>query len=664
MIDTIPFSKVLPSDFEPHFNQGIALAKTKVEAIKNNPKPADFYNTIEALETCSEELDLSASLFSNLLALSTNDELQALAPKLLPQLASFSNDIHLDPKLFERVKAVVDFKPTLTQEEAMLLKKTYRGFVRNGALLKGDDREQLRTIDERLAELGHLFSQNVLKATAQYELVVTDPQRLKGIPEDACEAAQSLAEKKSKHGQWIFTLQMPSYQPVLQYAEDRLLRKELWHAYNAKANGGDLDNKPILMELVRLRHKRARILGYASHAAFVLEERMATSTQKVTQFLEELRKTYLPAAKKDLEELSQLSQHPVKPWDVAFLSEKLKKKKFDLDDEILKEYFPLDQVVSGAFEHATRLYGLEFKVRNDIEVYDPEVKVYEVNDTNSGQLIGLLYTDFFPRDNKQGGAWMSTFKDQGLMGGKIQRPHVLISCNFPRPSSTKPSLLNLDHVRTLFHEFGHALHGLLSQCKYRSLGGPNVYWDFVELPSQIMENFIRERASLELFAKHYSSQEIIPDSLIKKIEDSSNFMSGWQGLRQINFGFLDFGWHATLADPDALLDPALVEQIEERATRESRLFDHPEGTLISSHFSHIFAGGYSAGYYSYKWAEVLDADAFEYFKTKGIFNREVASLFRKNILEKGGTQNPMDLYIAFRGREPDPSALLRRQGLS
>lgn len=666
-----PFDQLKKEHYRPALDIAIADAKKNLESVRSENAEPTFENTIVALETASDEVGRVSSIFFNMLHADTDDELQAMAQEISPKLASFSSDVLLDGALFARVKAVYDSENLaqandtceLNVEQRRLVEKHYRDFARNGALLDEEKKSRLREIDQELAKLGPQYSDNVLKATNAFSMVIEKPEDLQGLPESAIEAAAAAAKEEGHDGKWLITLQAPSYVPFMTYASNRRLRERLWRAYNSRSFGDAFDNQETLKKIVRLRHERARLLGYKTHAHFVLEERMAESPEKVTAFLNRIVEKARPAAQRDLDAVKKLraeleGSDEILPWDYSYFSEKLKLKLHDFDEEQLRPYFKLENVVAGVFEHARRLYGLVFKEVSGIPTYHPDVKTYEVVNEDSGRFIGLFYADFFPRPSKQGGAWMTSFREQGLQFGEVLRPHVSIVCNFTKPTSTKPSLLSFDEVRTLFHEFGHALHGLLSDCTYVSLAGTSVYWDFVELPSQIMENWTLEKEALDLFASHYQTGEKIPRELTEKIRATSRFQAGWMAMRQLNFGLLDMAWHAQ--DPSAIADVAAFEQA---ATAATRLLPPTEGTNMSASFSHIFSGGYSAGYYSYKWAEVLDADAFEFFKEKGLFNREVARKFRDNVLSRGGTEHPMELYKRFRGREPDPDALLRRDGL-
>lgn len=661
----IPFDKIKTEHFLPAIEEGLKIAKANLEVLKSNAQAPSFENTMLGLETLSEKLDLAAEIYFNLLSAEADEKMHELAKEISPKLAEFSNDVALDAVVFAKIKDLHDRKTALglNPEQLRLLEKSYRSFVRNGALLTAEQKDKLRAIDQELSKLGPQFSENVLKSTYAFELVIKNINDLEGLPESAIDAAKMTAKAKGQDKAWIFTLEAPSYIAFVTYAKNRQLRERMSFAYATRGMNGELDNRPLLKRIACLRFERALLLGFETHADYVLQERMAESKSKVTHFLDRILKSSRPAAEKDMAEFKKLAHEldgitELRPWDVAYYSEKLKQKKFDLDEEELRPYFKLENVVDGAFELARKLYGLEFKPLSNIPVYHPDVKVFEVRDQKDNSLVGLFYADFFPRKTKKGGAWMTALREQGLFNGELRRPHVGIVCNFTKPTESKPSLLTHDEVRTLFHEFGHALHGLLSECTYRTLAGTNVFWDFVELPSQIMENWTTEKEALDLFAHHYESGEKIPEALTKKIKDSSTFLAASMSLRQLSYALLDMAYHSV--DPRGIDD---VEAFEEKVLEPARLLPRVKGTTASPAFSHIFAGGYSAGYYSYKWAEVLDADAFELFKEKGLFNREVAGQFRKHILSRGGTAHPMELYKNFRGREPDPDALLRRDGL-
>ncbi|WP_417350596.1 M3 family metallopeptidase [Flavobacterium alkalisoli] len=662
--DTAPFNGIKTEDFLPAFKEGIAEAKKEIDAIVNNPEAPGFSNTIEALSFSGNMLERTSSIFFNLHSAETNDEIQKTAMEVSPMLSEFSNDIRLNKELFARVKAVYDSKDSLdlTTEQATLLDKKYKSFARNGANLPEDKKTRLREIDKELSQLSLRFGENVLAETNAFTLHITDEKDLSGLPEGAIEAAREIAMGMEKEG-WVFTLDFPSYMPFMTYADNRDLRKKMALAFGAKGfQNNEFDNQEIVLQIVKLRHERANLLGYKSHADFVLEERMAESPEKVRSFLNDLLVKAKPAAQKEFTELSAFAKEldgldHLEKWDGAYYAEKLKQKLFNLDDEKLKPYFELDKVLNGAFTIAGKLYGISFTEVQDIDKYHKDVRTYEVRDEN-GDLTAIFYADFFPRKGKRNGAWMTSFKSQYIKDGVNERPHVSIVCNFTKPTETKPSLLTFNEVTTLFHEFGHALHGMLANTTYPNLSGTSVYWDFVELPSQIMENWCYEPEALELFAHHYKTGEVISMEYIEKIKESATFQEGMATLRQLSFGLLDMGWHAQ--DPAAIGD---VKSFEIEQFSPTQLYPDVQENAMSTAFSHIFQGGYSSGYYSYKWAEVLDADAFEYFQEKGIFDKETARKFKDNILSKGGTEHPMLLYKRFRGQEPKPEALLKRAGL-
>jgi len=662
--DTAPFSQIKNAHFKPAFEQAIANARAEIDTITANTEAPTFENTIEALEFAGQQLDRISSIFFNLNSAETNDVIQAIAQEVSPLLSEFGNDITLNEELFKRVKIVYENKNALvlTPEQQTLLDKKYKSFSRNGANLPENKKQQLRDIDKKLAKLKLTFGENVLAETNKYTLHITDEKDLAGLPDHAKEAAAQTAEEMGKQG-WVITLQYPSYIPFMTYADNRELRKKLAIASGAKGfQNNEHDNQKNVLEIAKLRHQRAQLLGYNTHAHFVLEERMAENPQKVEGFLQELLEKAKPAAKREFEELSAFAKKTddidqLQKWDSAYYTEKLKQERFDLDDEKLKPFFKLENVIEGAFTIASKLYGIKFTEVFDVDTYQEDVKTFRVKDTN-GHDIAIFYADFHPRPGKRGGAWMTSYKPQYVKDGKNERPHISIVCNFTKPGKTKPSLLTFNEVTTLFHEFGHALHGMLANTTYPSLSGTSVFWDFVELPSQILENWCYEKEALELFAKHYETGESLPMELIEKIKASFSFMEGMQTLRQLSFGLLDMGWHGS--DPSAIKD---VKTKEENAFGDTQLFPDIAENCMSTSFSHIFQGGYSSGYYSYKWAEVLDADAFAYFMEKGIFNSEVAAKFKEHILSKGGIEHPMTLYKRFRGKEPNPNALLKRAGL-
>ncbi len=662
--DTAPFSQIKNEDYIPAFDIAIEKTKAEIYAIINNSDKPTFENTIAAMAYSGMELDRISNIFFNLHSAETNDELDKIAQEVAPKLSKLANDITLNPQLFERVKAVYDQKDqlSLNGEQHTLLQKSYRDFVRNGALLSEEKKEILRQIDAELSVLKLKFGENVLAETNAYQLHITDEQDLVGLPEGAIEAARGLAEIQDKTG-WIFTLDYPSYIPFITYADNRTLRREIAIAAGRKAfQDNEYNNTENILKIVRLRFQRAQLLGYDTHAHFVLEERMAKQPANVEAFLNDLLHKAKPAAEQELQELRTFANNmhgiaQLEKWDTAYYSEKLKQEKFNLDDELLKPYFQLEKVMDGVFTIAHKLYNLHFHEIQHIDKYHEEVRTFEVTDHNQ-HLVAIFYADFFPRKGKRNGAWMTSFKPQYFKDGQHERPHISIVCNFTRPTATKPSLLTFNEVTTLFHEFGHALHGMLADTTYPTLSGTSVFWDFVELPSQIMENWCYEKEALELFAKHYQTGETIPMELIDKIKASASFMEGMATLRQLGFGLLDMGWHAQ--------DPTPVDNLkafESSCFASTQLLPDVTENAMSPSFSHIFNGGYSSGYYSYKWAEVLDADAFAYFQEKGVFNETVADKFKENILSKGGTEHPMTLYKRFRGKEPSVDALLKRAGL-
>lgn len=660
---TTPFSIIKNEHFKPAFEKAIELAKQEVDDIVNSNEAPSFENTLEALDFSGELLGRVSRIFFNLHSAETSDEIQEIANEVSPLLTEFSNDIGLNEPLFLRIKAVYEQKDNLklTPEQVTLLETNYKSFVRNGANLNDTDKETLRNIDKELSQTSLDFGQKVLAATNQYELHITNEQDLSGLPEGVKEAAQMTAKQKEKEG-WMFTLDFPSYYPFLTYSSNRALREELSKAYGSKTFKGDaLDNQKNVLKIVQLRYQRAKLLGYDSHAQFVLEEQMASSPEKVISFLNNLLQKSKPIAVEEHNKLASLAKEDgieqLQGWDGAYYSEKLKQQLYNLDDEKLKPYFKLENVINGAFAVANKLYGLTFKQVNHIDVYHPDVLTYEVNYQN-GDLAAVFYADFHPRPGKRNGAWMTTLNTQYMKDGVNNRPHVINVCNFTKPTDTKPSLLTFNEVTTLFHEFGHGLHGILANTTYPSLSGTSVYRDFVELPSQVLENWCYEEEALKLFAFHYETGEVIPMELVEKIKESANFMEATKMLRQLNFGMLDMSWHTE--NPDTIKN---VGEFEKQATAVTRIYPYVEETNFSSSFSHIFQGGYSAGYYSYKWAEVLDADAFEHFKNNGIFNPEIGEQFMEHILSKGGSEHPMVLYKRFRGQEPDNDALLKRAGL-
>ena len=661
---TAPFHLIKTEHYEPAILKGMEMHNEEIEAIINNPEQPTFHNTIVALERSGATLDRAATIFGNLLSAETSDELQAIAQRVMPQLSEHSNNISLNEKLFARIKAVYDSAEStqLNQEDRVLLDKTYDGFIRNGANLPEADKERFRQISSELSVLTLQFSQNNLNETNSYELPLTLEQ-LDGIPESVIEAYAQTAKEKDKEG-YVVTLHAPSLVPFLKYSRNRELRKQLYMAYNTQCiKDNENNNTEIVKKLVNLRLERAQLLGFQTAADYVLTKRMAENSLNVYQLLNQLLEAYTPTAHKEVAEVVALAKElededfELMPWDWAYYSEKLKEKRFNLNEEELRPYFELGKVIEGVFGLATRLYGITFKKNEKIPVYHPDVETYEVYDEDQ-ELLAILYTDFHPRTSKRSGAWMTSFKEQWKDENGNSRPHVSITMNFTKPSANKPALLTFSEVNTFLHEFGHALHGMFANTTYQSLSGTNVYWDFVELPSQIMENFAIEKEFLNTFAKHYQTNEPIPAEMIQRIVNASNFNVAYACLRQLSFGLLDMAWY-TRTEPFE----GDVRTYEKEAWAKTQLLPNVPEACMTVQFSHIMAGGYSAGYYSYKWAEVLDADAFSLFKEKGIFNKEVANSFRKHVLSKGGTEHPMTLYKRFRGQSPNIQALLKRNGI-
>lgn len=661
---TAPFNEIKNEHFIPAFQESIKQGEAEINAIVNNTATPTFENTVVALDRVGKLLGRTAGIFFNLMSAETSDELQQIAQEVSPLLTKFQNDISLNPVLFERVKAVYAQKEKLglNAEQQTLIENSYLNFIRQGANLSEEQKERFREISTELSQLTLKFGENVLKETNNYQLHVTDKNKLTGLPEGALEAASAKAKAENKEG-WIFDLNMPSYLPFMKNADNRELRKELYMAFNSRSfKGNEFDNQENVKKITALRLEMAKLLGYPNYAAYALERRMATNEAGVNKLLDDL---YQASFNKALQEKAEIQDYAkrngfageIMPWDWTYYSEKLKVEKFDLNDEMLKPYFELNKVTDGVFSLATQLFGITFKVNKEIPVYNEEVVPYEVFDAD-GKFLSVFYTDFHPRPGKQGGAWMNDFKGQWKENGTDSRPHVTIVMNFTRPTETKPALLTFDELETFMHEFGHALHGMLANSTYQSLSGTNVYRDFVELPSQIMENWAVEKEFLDQFASHYQTGEKIPASLVQKIVDAQNYLAGNLSIRQLSFGYLDMAWH-TQENPFT----GNVKEFEDKAWAKTRIFPVIDEVCMSVQFSHLFAGGYAAGYYSYKWAEVLDADAFSVFKEKGLFNKEVAQSFRENILEKGGTEHPMVLYKRFRGQEPTVDALLERSGL-
>lgn len=663
---TIPFDKIKTEHYEPAFQKGIEELKKEIDNIANNPQPASFANTIVALERSGKLLERVSSAFFNVLSANANDEMMGISQQISPSLTESSNYIFLNEQLFNRVKAVYDQRESLNLnlEDAKLLEETFRSFQEKGANLNAADKEKYKELSTELSLLSLQFEQNALKDQNRYEMLLTDPKDIEGLPESALEAAQLAAKEKGKEG-WLFTLDAPSYVPFVRYADSRTLREKMYKAFMSVGNKGDeYDNQEIIRKIVNDRLALAKLMGYPNYAAFELSHKMAKKAENVYNLLNQLLEAYKPVAINEYNAVQgfaigkEQQNIIVQPWDWSYYSEKLKNIRFKVNDEMTRPYFQLENVKKGVFGLATKLYGITFKENKKIPVYDKEVQAYEVYDEN-GKFLAILYTDFFPRSGKQAGAWMNGLKSQYKdEKGNDSRPQIIIVMNFTRPTESKPALLTFDEVETLLHEFGHALHGIFASGTYASLSGTNVYQDFVELPSQIMENWLTQKEYLDQIAVHYQTGEKIPQDLVQKLIDASNFNAGYACCRQLSFGYLDMAWH-TLATPFQ----GNVIEFEKKAWEATQIVPDVPGTCMSTSFGHLFAGGYAAGYYGYKWAEVLDADAFSLFKEKGIFNKEVAKSFRENILSKGGIEDPEILYERFRGKAPSIDALLIRNGI-
>lgn len=663
---TAPFSKISNADYEPAIDNAILKAKAELEAIANNPEAPTFENTVVALDRAGQDLNRVLNIFFPLLSADADDELMAISMRVTPKLSDYSTSIILNENLWKRIKSVYDNRAalTLTPEQQMLLDETYNNFALSGANLQGDDREAFRKISSELSELTTLFGQNVLKELNTYEIWLTKDD-LAGLPKGIVDEAAQMATAKGRDGEFLFTLAQPTYMAFMKYSERPDLREKFYRLYTGRNTSGEYDNLPVLSKIASLRLQLANLLGSKTYAEHTLKRTMARTPENVYKLLDQLRDAYRPALEKEMAELtafaSKTEGKPVEinAWDYSYYANKLKNERYSYDEEQLRPYFELDNVVDGVFGLATKLYGLQFTPNDSIEVYHPDVKAYDVTD-DKGQFIGVLYTDFFPRDTKRPGAWMTGFSDQWIDGeGVDHRPLVSIVMNFTKPTADKPSLLTPYEVETFLHEFGHALHGLLTRCNYSSLSGTNVYRDFVELPSQFNENYLTEKAFLDSFAKNYLTGEPLPQEMIDKIIASSQFGAAYACLRQLSFGYIDMAWHS-ISDTTSIADPVAFERA---AMEQVRIFPDVDGSATSPQFSHIFAGGYAAGYYSYKWAEVLDADAFAHFKENGIFDRATADSFRHNILEKGGTEAPDVIYKRFRGQDPTVDALLIRDGI-
>ena len=665
--ETVPFDKITIDDFEPAIMKGIEEEDKVIEAIVNNPQAATFENTIEALENSGELLQKVTEVFFNLISAETTDEMDELAQKLSPILSEHENNITLNEKLFERVKTVYEHtnKDELTKEQGMLLQSCYDSFVRNGANLNEEDKQTYRQLTSELGVLSLQFSQNKLKDQNAFTLHITNETDLEGLPESAIDAAKEEAKSRNLEG-WVFTLQAPSYGPFLTYSAKRELRQQMYMAYNTICtHDNENNNIDIVKQIVNHHREIAQLLGYKTYADYTLVKRMAQNSETVYNLLQQLLVAYKPTAEKEVEEVKQLAREmtgneefDLQPWDFAYYSNKLKERDYQINSEMLRPYFELSNVKKGVFGLATKLYGISFQLNQDIPVYHPDVEAYEVFDKD-GTFLAVLYCDFHPRKSKKSGAWMTSYKEQWTeKNGKNSRPHVSVTMNLTKPTAEKPSLLTLSEVETFLHEFGHSLHGMFANTTYRSLSGTNVYWDFVELPSQFMENYAIEKEFLNTFAFHYQTGERLPDELIEKIVRSRNFNVAYACLRQLSFGLLDMAYYTQEKEFDAD-----VKEFEKEAWKETQLLPQVPEACMTVQFSHIMAGGYSAGYYSYKWAEVLDADAFSLFQQNGIFDTATAQSFRDNVLSKGGTEPPMDLYVRFRGQKPSIDALLKRNGI-
>jgi len=661
---TPPFNLIETTHFKPAVEEAIKSAAEEIKIITDNTDRPDFENTIASLDRAGETLGRITSVLFNLNSAETNKAIQEVTQEVSPILTRFSNDITLNEKLFERIKTVSGSKETsgLNTEQKILTERKFRNFMLGGAALKEEERKRFRAISEELATLSLKFEENVLEETNSFELYITERRDLAGLPESLIQMAAMEADLRKKQG-WVFTLHFPSYVPFMQYSENRYLREKMLKAYSSRAfRDNEFDNSQNVLKIVNLRLEIARMLGFSTFAEMVAGDRMADTPEKVEKFQEELYQASKPAASRDFDHIRQFAESightgTIERWDWAYFSEKLKKKLFDIDDEILKPYFSLEKVEAAILNLATTLYGITFIRNYTIPVYNPEVKTFEVYD-HYNSFLSILYLDYHPRPGKNGGAWMTSYRDQKNEKGNEVRPLISIVANFTRPSETRPSLLSFNELTTLLHEFGHSLHGMLTKCTYEGLSGTNVARDFVELPSQFMENFAFEKEWLDSWATHYITGEKIPDEIMSKIKESSTFNEGYACYRQLSFGFLDMAWH-TIKNPVN----TNISDFETSAMAKTDLFPPVKGLNMSASFGHIFGGGYAAGYYGYKWAEVLDADAFSYFRETGIFNKETAASFRKNILEKGGSEKPQDLYVSFRGKEPSIDALLIRSGL-
>ena len=661
----VPFDRITTADYEPAIMQGMKEHDTEIDAIINNPEEATFENTVVPMDRAGATLGRVLGVFYPMLSCNADDELHEVSNRMAPLLSEHFNSITLNERLWQRVKHVHDhFDASVhDKEDQMLMQETYNGFVRNGANLQGEDRKRYRELSKRLTELTLKFDQNALKETSQYELWLTEDD-LEGLPESAVDAAKQAAQEKGRDDAWLVTLHAPSYIPFMKYSARRDLREKLYKMYNRQCTTGEYCNTQLMRDIANTRLDIARLLGYESFADYRLKRSMARDKQHVYQMLDQLREAYLPVERSDMERLkafaASVEGHAVDimPWDYSYYSNKEKDSMFQINDELLRPYFELGKVTQGVFGFASRMYGLRFLPNHDAQVFHPEVEVFDVTDEN-GKAVGMLYVDFFPRATKQSGAWMTSFNEQCIDGdGNDVRPMVTLTMNFTRPTATKPSLLTVREVETFMHEFGHALHALLSRCKYQSLSGTNVYRDFVEVPSQFNENYVYEREFLDSFACHYQTGEPVPQDLIDKLLASSQYGAAYACVRQLGFGYLDMAWHTMTGHYEG--DPF---EFEYNAVKQVQAFGPVEGCIMSPQFTHIFSGGYAAGYYSYKWGEVIECDAFAKFKEDGIFNAETARSWRDLVLSRGGTEAPMELYKRFSGREPRIEAMMRRDGI-
>ncbi|MEM6735838.1 MAG: M3 family metallopeptidase [Bacteroidota bacterium] len=663
-----PFDKIKENHYVEGIEKALEEAKNEIDGIIENTDWPTFENTIEALENSGQKLARNSAVLFNLNSAETNEEIQKITQKVSPKLSAFNNEVKQNESLFAKVKIIYDKRDSLSlnEEQQKLLRETYFDFVRRGVELEGSRKERFKEISIELSKLSLTYSENLLAETNDYELIVENKADLSGLPKDVVERASRLSKERGHKGKWVFTLQAPSYVPFMEYADNRALREKMFRAFMSKCFKNDeKDNQKIVLKIIRLKAELASILGYPTFSHYVLEQRMAENPNTVMRFLDDLLEKSLPKAKEEVENIQVFmkekgADHKLQRWDWAYYSEKLRKEKYQLDDELIKPYFKLEHVISGVFQTAEKLFGISFEENSSIPVYHQEVKAYEVKN-ESKEVIAVFLADFFPRPGKRDGAWMTSYRNQKKIDNERIIPQVSIVCNFTPSSPESPSLLKFNEVTTLFHEFGHALHGMLADTQYESLAGTNVYWDFVELPSQIMENWCYEKECLDQFAHHFETGKLIPKDLVDRIKKSSTYHEAYATIRQISFGFLDMAWHSL--SMEEAKEISNVDAFEKEAFRKTELFPSVENTNMSVQFGHIFSGGYAAGYYSYKWAEVLDADAFSVFKKNGVFDKETANLFKEHILSKGGTKHPMELYKAFRGKEPSNEALLKRAGL-